>query len=169
MVCISKNSLALLGFLILALLSVAHAAVRGAKQHAQEVKADRELSLQTETYDYTMTAIYTWPELFVPDGTSVAEVRDVVRLTQVFYRRLLAQAYPFAYKQVICEFISADADPNLRPFQATLEFSTTVTYQFNPDIPSTDESLATITNFDPNADYLNSFVRAAFPADLFPL
>ena len=122
---------------------------------------------QTIEYEFTMLGLYEFPTDFILD-TSLAEVRDVIRLTQIFYRRLFSQKYPQAYVQSRTQFLDGEIFDSAEPPTISLEFNTTVTFRLVGDVPTSGEALADTVAFN-ELDYLFDFVHNAFPPDLFPL
>ena len=154
-------------------------AVRGAKAEIYESETSTFVEgakmsirrLQEEIiYNFDNQGIYTFPM-----GTEItfnpSEVRDVIRLTQIFYRRIMGQLFSQSYVDATCEQTtvgeegeivdSGGAIPAVR-----LNFTTTLTFRLVGDVPNPTEALAATQNFD-QTDYLVNFVRFAFPSSSF--
>lgn len=127
------------------------------------LRGGRQLQSIVE-YVFDVQDFYTWPDDFEFVDISLEEVRNVVRLSQVFYRRIMASAYGGAYWQVSATFIDAVA-VGANPLR--IELDMTVTVEFRASAPSASDTLSTMRNID-TGDYLRGFVTKATPGVLFP-
>lgn len=141
-------------------------ALRGEQPEARNLQSLIE-------YVYNVELFFTLDPDFVPTGAErLDEVRDIVRLTQNFYRRTLAQAYAREYWQVTCIHTGGENDIRVDVDalgRITLAFDVIVTstYRMVGNPPTEAEGLAAVSTFD-RTTYLTKFVWLARPGDFAP-
>ena len=125
------------------------------------------------TYVYSVTFVYTFPEDFFPEGARLAEVRDGIRLTQIFYNRLIASLYPDSYYRATCDYAGTENDigvdvDSLGRLRISVDTTLTTTYIALGVMPDGDEAFSAVTNFDRTV-LLTQFLYLASPGVFLPL
>jgi hypothetical protein len=128
----------------------------------------RRLQSQTYTvYELEARVIYG----FVFNGTSpesidVDQLGDLLRLTGIFYKRVLATQFSMAYQDVQLSYKSHDWQKEND--ELTLDFGALVTFRELDLVegPPEDQVLSAMVNVN-TQDYIDGFVALASPTTLY--
>jgi hypothetical protein len=128
----------------------------------------RRLQGQTYTvYELEASVIYGFEfNGTSPNSVDVDQLDDLLRLTEVFYKRVLASQFSMDFQDVMLSYKSHDwqkANDVL-----TIDFGALVTFR-DLDLvegPSEDAVLTAMVNVN-TQDYIDGFVARASPGDLF--
>lgn len=135
-------------------------------------EATVRLLQETVIYEYNVKFTYTFPVDFIPDTGRLAEINDGVRLTQIFYRRLLGNEYPLSYQNVFATFSGTENDivvdtDALGRLTLSIDVFLQTIYRAVGEIPTPSESFTLLSNFD-RTDLIVNFLQLAQPGDFMP-
>ena len=174
--------------LLALLLACAHGksaiTLRGGKgEDPIEASAVEGRRLNEVSYEYQMVGTYTWEEDYEFEGTNDAQAEQMVRMSNIYYRRLLAQEYSVSFQAVTADLVSVSVDEGdsrrkLKkdkksksssesesesvesvPLRAVVEFTTTFTHRLVGNVPDESENGDTIRNEFDEGDYLGFLQR----------
>lgn len=128
----------------------------------------RKLQSQTYTvYDLEARIVYGFRfNGTAPDSVDVDQLGDLLRLTETFYKRVLASDFSMDYQDVLLSYKSHDWQKANSVL--TLDFGALVTFR-DLDLvegPSEDQVLTAMVNVN-TQDYMDGFVALASPATLY--
>lgn len=129
--------------------------IDGARVHVRQLQDDFRL--------YTFECVLTFG---FEAGTDVSpggeEIRDLARLTDIYFTRVVAQNFGLPYEDVL---VNRRGDETTSSF-FILFFDIVTTFRFVGDVPSMDAVLVSILSTDLN-DYIDKFVHVTFPPGVF--
>lgn len=120
----------------------------------------------TRDYEFDATALYDFAfEGPTPEtNVTVADAVEVLRLTEIYYRRIVGAAFPLAYQDVAISYKSH----HWEPLQDTLavDFGASVTLRLASKLPSLEEIMAMFRDID-SKSYIKHISPLATPPELF--
>lgn len=115
-------------------------------------------------YEFFVIALYFFPDDYVFDQN--VNLRDIDRLTQIFYKRIMGAEYPLTWRDSTCSVFLAEAIQDSEPPYGYIVFNTTFTFVNQDGVPTEAEVFEAASNFDED-HYLEYFVKRANPTDVF--
>lgn len=144
--------------------------------HASRAVVTKEQrDLQTSTFDYELeatdvnlevTAVYGFvfngstPEL----SPTVTDMEELIRLTETFYRRNLANVFSLTYQDVALTYDLHNWDPSTDTL--TVDFNASVSFRLTGTLPTVEEVWAVVTNIN-SEKYIKHTTSLASPPELF--
>ena len=100
------------------------------------------------------------------DRVKVDQIRGLLRLQQIFYRRHISSFSTFAipYQQVELTYTSFTVSGT----DVRVDFEADVTFRFQGTVPSQDDVQQALVSID-KKEYIDNFVKEAPPKEVFEL
>jgi hypothetical protein len=124
-------------------------------------------------YYYNVILTYAITDDYVNNGSpKLEEVQDIVRLTEVYYRRLLGAKYSIVYQDVRCQYFGGEAGIQVVSFPpfTLIQFAVdlTTSYRLAGKPPNYAQSFDAVREGFDSFDYIENFARLALPGNFAP-